>query len=309
MNNYVILCDSSCDLTADLRERFGIDDYLPGVLEFPDGHTEYSSLEWDKMSPVEFYTSMTKKSMYKTAIRSLADQKDFFEKYLSKGYDVLNVSLSSALSGTYGSCCIAAKELQEKYPDRKIICVDSQRYSGALALLLSKLGKMKKAGKSIDEVAQWAEDNKRRIHQMGTVDDLFFLRRMGRVSNVAAVMGSLVSIKPMADFDASGMNKIIGKAKGYKKFYEATIEYMKKTIENPEEQTIFISYSNRKPQAMQLKELIENEFHPKEIIMTTVCKACGASIGPGMATVFYMGPVASDDLSVEAKMLEEILNK
>ena len=168
---------------------------------------------------------------------------------------------------------------------------------------------MKKAGKSIDEVAQWAEDNKRRIHQMGTVDDLFFLRRMGRVSNVAAVMGSLVSIKPMADFDASGMNKIIGKAKGYKKFYEATIEYMKKTIENPEEQTIFISYSNRKPQAMQLKELIENEFHPKEIIMTTVCKACGASIGPGMAAVFYMGPVASDDLSREAKMLEEILNK
>ncbi len=201
MADYVILTDSSTDLTKDLRERFGIDDYLPGNINFPDGHTEDSTLDWENISPQDFYTSMSKDSMYSTSIKGLEVQEAFFEKYLKQGKDILNISLSHALSNTYDCCRKAASNLQEKYPDRKIICVDSLRYSGGDGLLCSIAGDMKKEGKSIDEVAQWLEDNKHRCHQTGTVDDLKFLAKMGRCSNVSAFMGSLINIKPIAEFN------------------------------------------------------------------------------------------------------------
>ncbi|MBQ1570810.1 MAG: DegV family protein, partial [Clostridiales bacterium] len=245
MADYVILTDSSTDLTKDLRERFGIDDYLPGNINFPDGHTEDSTLDWENISPQDFYTSMSKDSMYSTSIKGLEVQEAFFEKYLKQGKDILNISLSHALSNTYDCCRKAASNLQEKYPDRKIICVDSLRYSGGDGLLCSIAGDMKKEGKSIDEVAQWLEDNKHRCHQTGTVDDLKFLAKMGRCSNVSAFMGSLINIKPIAEFNRDGMNQIITKVTGYKKLFAAMIEYMKATIE-PNPKRIFVSHTFRK---------------------------------------------------------------
>ena len=308
MADYVILTDSSTDLTKDLRERFGIDDYLPGNITFPDGHTEDSTLDWENISPQDFYTSMSKDSMYSTSIKNTEIQEAFFEKYLKQGKDVLNISLSHSLSNTYDCCRKAASNLQEKYPDRKIIVVDSLRYSGADGLLCSLAGDMKKEGKSIDEVAQWLEDNKQRCHQTGTVDDLKFLAKMGRCSNVSAFMGSLINIKPIAEFNRDGMNQILTKVTGYKKLFAAMIEYMKATIE-PNPKRIFVSHTFRKAQWLQLQELIREEFHPEEIIPTTVCMANGSSIGPGMVVAFYMGKEISEGLVEETKILEEIKSK
>ena len=135
MADYVILTDSSTDLTKDLRERFGIDDYLPGNITFPDGHTEDSTLDWENISPQDFYTSMSKDSMYTTGIKNIELQEAFFEKYLKQGKDILNISLSHALSNTYDSCRKAASNLQEKYPDRKIYIVDSLNASSGQGLL------------------------------------------------------------------------------------------------------------------------------------------------------------------------------
>ena len=308
MADYVLLTDSSTDLTKDLRERFGVDDYLPGNITFPDGHTEESTLDWESISPQDFYTSMSKDSMYSTGIKGLEVQEAFFEKYLKQGKDILNISLSHALSNTYDSCRKAAENLKEKYPDRKIICVDSLRYSGADGLLVSIAGDMKKEGKSIEEVAQWLEENKHRCHQTGTVDDLKFLAKMGRCSNVSAFMGSLINIKPIAEFNRDGMNQIITKVTGYKKLFAAMIEYMKATIE-PNPKRIFVSHSFRKAQWLQLQELIREEFHPEEIIPTTVNMANGSSIGPGMVVAFYMGKEISEGLVEETKILEEIKAK
>ena len=100
MADYVILTDSSTDLTKELRERFGITDYMPGNITFPDGHTEDSTLDWENISPQDFYTSMSKDSMYTTGIKNIEAQEAFFEKYLKQGYDILNISLSHALSNT-----------------------------------------------------------------------------------------------------------------------------------------------------------------------------------------------------------------
>ena len=308
MADYVLLTDSSTDLTKELRERFGVDDYLPGNITFPDGHTEDSTLDWESISPQDFYTSMSKDSMYTTGIKNIEVQEAFFEKYLKQGKDILNISLSHALSNTYDMCRKAAANLQEKYPDRKIIVVDSLRYSGGDGLLVSFAGEMKKAGKSIDEVAEWLENNKQKCHQTGTVDDLKFLAKMGRCSNVSAFMGSLINIKPIAEFNRDGMNQIITKVTGYKKLFTAMIEYMKATIE-PEPKRIFVSHSYRKAQWLQLQELIKEEFPTAEIIPTTVNMANGSSIGPGMVVTFYMGKEISEGLVEETKILEDIKAK
>ena len=308
MADYVILTDSSTDLTKDLRERFGIDDYLPGSITFPDGHTEDSTLDWENISPQDFYTSMSKDSMYTTGIRNIEVQEAFFEKYLKQGKDILSISLSHSLSNTFDGCRKAAQNLQEKYPDRKIICVDSLSYSGGDGLLCSFAGEMKKAGKSLEEVAEWLENNKHRCHQTGTVDDLKFLAKMGRCSNVSAFMGSLINIKPIAEFNRDGMNQIITKVTGYKKLFSAMIDYMKATIE-PEPKRIFVSHTFRKAQWLQLQELIRENFPSAEIIPTTVNMANGSSIGPGMVVAFYMGKEISEGLVEETKILEEIKAK
>lgn len=305
MGDFVILTDSSTDLTKDLRERFGVTDYLPGIVVFPDGKKEYSTLDWELMSPDEFYGSMTKDALYTTGINSREIQEEFFEKYLKQGLDILNISLSSALSGTYSQCKSVAEKLKEKYPERKIIVVDSIRYSGGLGLLVTYACDMKKEGKSIEEIADWLNANKYRLHQCGTVDDLNFLKKSGRVSNVAAFMGSLINIKPMAECDRTGMNQIIGKVTGYKKMFAAALEYMKRTME-PNPKRVFVSHTFRKAQWIQMQELIKENFHPDEIIATRVNMANGTSIGPGMIIAFYLGTEMSEGLAEETKIFNEI---
>ena len=308
MADYVLLTDSSTDLTKDLRERFGVDDYLPGNINWPDGTTHDSTLDWEEISSQDFYMSMGKDSMYSTGIKNLEIQEAFFEKYLKQGKDILNVSLSHSLSNTYDSCRKAAENLKEKYPDRKIICVDSLRYAAGDGLLVSIAGDMKKSGASLEEVAEWLENNKHRCHQTGTVDDLKFLAKMGRCSNVSAFMGSLINIKPIAEFNRDGMNQIITKVTGYKKLYKAMIEYMKVTIE-PDPKRIFVSHSFRKAQWLEFQKLVAEEFPSAEIIPTTVNMANGSSIGPGMLVAFYMGKEISEGLVEETKILEEIKAK
>ncbi|MCM1307472.1 MAG: DegV family protein [Butyrivibrio sp.] len=309
MRDYVILCDGACDLPLELRERFGIADYLPGNITSPDGTTAVTDMDWKNTTPADFYGSMSKKSIYRTSIRSLATQVEFFEKYLEQGYEILNLSLSTALSGTYANCVNAAKELKDKYPDQRVVCVDTLRYAGAIAILASKAGEMKKAGKTLDEVAKWVEDNKHKIRQIGTVDDLSFLKAMGRITGVAAFMGNLVGIKPLAEVNRKGENQVIAKTKGYNGLYELSVEYIKRMSEDIANQRVVISYTNRKAQALKMKELVEENFHPKEILMLVVGQTCGASIGPGMVNVFFMGPETSEGLVEETKVLNEIMGK
>ncbi|MBE7067304.1 MAG: DegV family protein [Ruminococcaceae bacterium] len=306
MNKYVIIPDTSCDLTADLRERFDFPDYLRGVITFPDGHSERINLDWETISPTEFYESMKdKKSQYKTSAVNPDETLEIFEKYLSMGYDVLSLSLSSALSSTYNVCLQAAKLALEKYPDRKIICIDSLRYSTSLALLAVLAGQKKQEGLSLEEVAEWVENNKHCIHQMGPMDDLFFLCKTGRISNFKAFFGTLVGVNPMADFNRNGMSEVLIKCKGKQNAFDTTIKYMKRTGIDLDKQLIFIAHSNRYQQALRLKEMIEQEINPAEIIITNVGMACGASIGPGLCAAFYFGkPISENNVEEKAIMKE-----
>lgn len=307
MNNYVIIPDTSCDLTADLRARFDITDYLCGVITYPDGHSERVNLDWETITPKEFYESMKdKKSLYKTGAVNPDEALEVFEKYLSQGQDILSISLSSALSSTYNVCLQAAKIAMEKYPERKIICIDSLRYSTALALLVILAGEKKKEGLSLEENAKWVEENKHTIHQMGPMDDLFFLCRTGRISNFKAFFGSLIGVNPMADFNRNGMSEVLIKCKGKQIAFDTTIKYMKETGIDLNKQLLFIAHSNREQQAKRLAELVKENFSPKEIFITDVGMACGSSIGPGLCAVYYVGKPISENNKDEKAIMKAL---
>ncbi|MGN0452645.1 MAG: DegV family protein [Ruminococcus sp.] len=310
-SSFVIISDSSCDLSKELRDRFAVADYVPGHVFFPDGSDRLADLDWKDISPEEFFKMVGDKKLnpMTTSTPSIPEITDIMEKYLSKGKDILAIVLSTGISGTYGVFVNAKKELETKYPDRKIIVIDSLRYSTSLALLCVYAAGLRNMGKSIDEVAQWVEENKECIHQIGWMDDLYFCKRMGRVSGTAAVMGTLVGVKAMADFNHEGKSQVIGKTRGYKNAYNACIDYMKATIINPETQIVFIAETLRKKEAEELRALIEAEIKPREIIMTTVGQSCGPSIGPGLVAAFYFGKKISENLEREQKILAEIVKK
>lgn len=307
MNDFVIIPDSACDLTADLRERFGIEEYLHGVVYFPDGRTIPADLDWGIISPKEYYNSMKeRKILYKTASVPVGEIQKVFEKYLKQGKDIISISLSSALSTSYNACEMVAKELLEKYPDRKIFCIDSLRYSTSLALLTVMGCKKKEEGATVEDVAAYLNETRHCIHQMGPMDDLFFLVKMRRISNFKAFFGTLVGVNPMADFNRKGMSEVLVKFKGKRAAFAATLEYMEQTGINIKDQTIFISHSNRYEAACQLKTMIEERFTPKEIIICSVGMVCGAAIGPGLCAVYYHGKPISEDLAEEKEIMAKI---
>ena len=308
MSKFAIISDASCDLVKPLRERFGIDDYIDTIVYLPDGTPIKADIDWETYNPKEFFESMRdKKTVYRTACAATGDITRVFEKHLVEGEDILMLTLSSALSGTYQTCELVKNQLLQKYPERKIICVDSMRYSTALSMLVIEAAFKREEGLSIEETAEYIDKNKHKLHQCGPMDDLFFLCKTGRVSNFKALFGTLVGINPVADFNRNGLSEVLGKFKGKKLAFDAVIKYMKETITNPSEQIIFVAHSNREAPAELLKEMIIKEFNPKEVIINSVGMSCGASIGPGLCAAFYWGKEISEDFSSEKEIMKQII--
>ncbi len=308
MSDFVIIPDASCDLIKPLRERFGIDDYIHSIVYLPDGTSIVADIDWEVYNPNEFFESMKdKKVTYRSGCATTGEIIKVYEKYLEAGKDILSITLSSALSGTFQTFELVKNQLLLKYPERKIICVDSLRYSTALSMLVIEAALKRDQGFSIEETAEYIENNKHRLHQCGTMDDLFFLCKTGRISNFKAFFGTLVGINPAADFNRFGLSEVLGKFKGKKQAFDAIIKYIEKTIVNPEDQIIFVAHSNREAAAEVLKDLIIEKFNPKEVIISSVGMSCGASIGPGLCAAFYWGNEISSDFSVEKGIMNKII--
>ena len=309
MKPFVIIADITCDLIAELRERFDVE-FVPGHMKMPDGTDMQTKLEWTDFTSEEFY-SMLKKNPdgFATSPPNVMELQAAFEAHAQKGEPVLALAISSGLSGTYGFMVKAKEAVLEKYPDAKIELVDSLRYSTLLGLMAIHAAMLRDEGKSLEETAQWLRDNRNRFHQMGWLDDLSFVAKKGRVSNSAAFFGTLIGIKPLGDIDYNGLTTVLGKAKGEKSAYAAILKYMEETIENPEDQIIFVAQTNRLRQAKILKGMIEEKFRPREVILTDVFPACGINIGPGLMAAYYIGKPASEALAEEKALMERILQK
>ena len=309
MKKFVILPDVTCDLSEELRKKFDIE-YVKGHIVFPDKVEREGVLEWRYNTREEFYKDLKKNpNGYSTSPANIDEFKAAFIQYIKEGYDVLSLSISSALSGTYNFALKARDAVLEDYPNAKIICIDSQRYSNGFGLIAIYASLLRAEGKGIEEVAKIIEEKKNCFHEMGWLDDLSFVAKKGRLSNSKAFFGTLIGIKPLGEFNHQGLTTVIGKAKGEKKAYQAIMHYIEKTIENPSEQIILIAQTNHMKQALEFKEMLQNKFNPKEIIINDVFPSCGINVGPGLMAAFYMGKPISEDLKAETDIVNEVLQK
>ncbi len=309
MEKFAILSDSSSDLTEEIRKRFDID-YIEGHLQMPDGRSVPLCLNWtEDYQHDEFYAALKKGAEYATSPANVAEFAEKLTSYVKAGREVVAITISTALSGTYNFLIEAREQVLKEYPDAKIYCVDSLRYSILEGMMCVKASELRADGYSAEETYKWLEDNKNCYHQMGWLDDLSFVARKGRMSNSKAFFGQLVGIKPLGDISSNGLTTVIGKAKGAKAGFAAILDYMEATITDAKEQTIFVGTSDREKDADKLIELIKERFAPKEVIKSFVYPGCGVNIGPGLCAAFYFGKPISDDMKAEEAIMAKILEK
>ncbi len=212
--NYEIVTDSSANLTEELIEEYGI--HIISLFFILDGKEYSSYIKGEKTDISQFYHMMRDGKVMTTSTINMSACEEVFESILSKGKDVLYLGFSSALSGTYNTASITAKKLKEKYPDRKIYSIDTLSASMGEGLLVYHAAKKREEGKSIDDVKDWVLQNRLNLCHWFTVDDLFFLKRGGRISATTAIVGTALSIKPILHVDDEGKLVPVGKVRGIK---------------------------------------------------------------------------------------------
>lgn len=287
MPNYVLFTDSSCDLPAALAEEMQLH-VLPLSVHL-DGDNYKNYLDEREISYRDFYARIPSAKEIKTNAVNQQDFIDAMEPVLRAGADVLYVGFSSGLSGTYSAGALAARELQEKYPDRKIYAVDSLCASLGQGMLLHLAWKRQQAGATIDELRAYLEETKLHLCHWFTVNDLFHLKRGGRVSAATALIGSMLSIKPVMHMDDEGHLAVVSKARGRKASLKQLVEEMKKSAIEPETQEIFICHGDALAEAEALGETIRRELHVKNVIINYVGPVIGAHTGPGVISIFFLG--------------------
>lgn len=308
MNPYIILTDVTCDLSPAIREQFGITDYVHGYVSISDGRELKTQLDWSLISREDFYSCLGDRRMQvSTAPASPEEYYEIFKKYAAAGCDVVSISISSKISSTYNVAVGAAERVTAEYPERRIRYVDSLRMSGSMGLLVCYAHELQKQGKTMDEVVDWLESNRMRVHQMGPIDDLMFIARRGRISTGKAIMGSFAGVKPMGDCNRDGYVTVLTKAKGMKKALNATVAYVKEVATHVEEQYLLIVHSNREEYAELLREKLETELHPKAVLVSDSYAASGTNIGPGMVGVYFLGDEVSEELAVEKEIMNRIM--
>lgn len=309
MEKFVIVADVNCDLGKELREKYDVE-YVPGHYTTPDGKEHLAHPDWEGTTPSQFYKELrAKPNDYTTSPPNVSEWAEVLEKHVKEGTGVLAVTISAALSGAFGFLTQAVAQVKEKYPEAQIRTIDSRRFSSGHGLLCVYASMLRAEGKTLDETADWVQNNLNRFHQAGWLDDLSFVAKKGRLTAAKAFFGSLMGLKPIGEFDKNGLTTVIGKAKGEKQAYPVLLQYIEQTIENPEEAVIFIATADRMAQAEKYKEMLEEKFHPKAIYINYVHPSCGINVGPGLMAAYYMGKPISEGLEEERKLISELLAK
>ena len=284
--SFKIITDSSCDFTKAQYEELGLR-YAPLTLlykgEQHDSFTEETELK-------SFYNGIRDGEMPTTSAVNPEGWASVMEPVLAAGEDVLALCFTSGLSTTYQSAVIAASELQEKYPHRKIRVVDTLCAALGQGLLVWYACRKRDQGLDLDAVAQWVEDNKLRLCHWVTVDDLDHLKRGGRVSATTAFVGGLLNIKPIIHVDNDGKLDTVGKVRGRKAAMEYLVKQMAATASADENETITIAHGDCPEDAAALEALVRKSCpYVKNVITGYVGGVIGAHTGPGVLVLFFLG--------------------
>ena len=284
MNEFVILSDSCHDLPKALAEKLEI-----GVAPLSVAYDENTVFDDGTMDPHDFYEGIRAGKMPKTSAVNLEGWARLMEPAMKAGKDVLALCISSALSTTYQSAVIAGDELMEKYPGRKVLVVDTLSAAVGMGLLVWNAAMMRNEGRDIETVRAWVEEHKLNVCHWVTVNDLMHLKRGGRVSATAALLGTMLQIKPVMHMDDEGHLIPVSKARGRKASLQALVQQMAETAVEPEKQTVFICHGACIDDAEYTASLIREKTGAKTIIINYVGPVIGAHTGPGVVSIFFLG--------------------
>ena len=281
--SYQIITDSCCDLTDAQLQQYGVTCANLTVLYNGENHQNFS----DPAAVKAFYDELRGGTMATTAACNPDDWAQLMTPALKEGRDVLVMAFSSGLSTTYQSAVIAAKELQEEYPHRKICVVDTLCAALGQGLLVHHACKKRGESMPIEELAAWLDENKRNVCHWVTVDDLSHLKRGGRISATTALVGTMLNVKPIIHVDNDGHLISCAKVRGRK----AALEYLaKKFAETATDfDTVFIGHGDCPEDAAALEATLREKHAIREIITGYVGPVIGAHTGPGVLVVFFMG--------------------
>lgn len=286
MNRFKLVTDTSADLPRDYLEQNDIT--VLSLAYIIDGET----YGWENpMDDHEFYSKMRKGSMPTTSQVNMGDATELFEELIKEYDEILCVSFSSGLSGTYNSVAVAAQNVCEAHPQKKIRVVDTKAASLGQGLMVDYALKMRNEGKSLDETADFLEQNYNHFVHVFTVDDLNHLYRGGRVSRATAFVGTLANIKPILHVDDQGHLINIGKVRGRKKSLIELVNLMEKKIGDhvKDNQRIFISHGDSAEDAQFVAEEVKKRFGIDSFLINYVGPTIGAHSGPGTIALFFYG--------------------
>ena len=283
MRDFVIVTDSSADLAPETCAALGIRTVQLEVLV--EGEPACAN---DAVDIQAIYEQFRAKKNATTSAVNIDAFLALFGEILKEDVDILYLGFSSGLSSTFSSGRVALAELSEKYPDRKLYAVDTLCASMGQGLLVYLAAKMKQGGADIDAVRDWAEENKLSLVHWFTVDDLFFLKRGGRISAATAVVGSLLAIKPVMHVDNEGKLVKVTTARGRRGSIDALFNKMKETMYESNE-TVFISHGDCIADAEYLADRIRNEMGIADVQINYVGPVIGAHSGPGTLALFFLG--------------------
>lgn len=284
MRDYIITVNSTVDTGKEWLEERNVP-VIP--LKYTIDGQEYTDMYG--LSDKEFFQKLREGKMSVTSQINPEEAKEMLEPYVKEGKDVLHLAFSSALSGTCNSMKIAAEELQEEYPEAKVIVVDTLCACMGEAMLLYYALKQKEAGKTIEEVAQWVEENKLHVCHNVTVDDLFHLHRGGRVSKTAAVLGTMVKVKPIIHMDDNGALQVIGKERGRKKSLHKIVDMAVERSKGWDNEIIMITHGDCLEDAEYVAKLVREKMGIENVFIHNIGTVIGSHTGPGVVATFCMG--------------------
>ena len=282
--DYVIISDGNCDLTLEQAQALGV-----GLLPMPfmvDG-VAFTGERESSMDPEEFYRRMREGAVTKTTQKSPHDYKEAFRPHLEAGKAILSVSMASILSATYNSSLIAREELLEEFPNATIICIDSELISLAQGMLVELIARRRAAGDSIQKVAAFAEEFKKHICVYLTVDNLKYLHRGGRLSGTSAMMGTLMSIKPILRINGEGRLVAHSKVRGRKQSLDTLVKIAQEHFSREYYDKIYLLGSSIDDELRSVGEALKKSCGTQNVELATVGFSVGCHAGPGVVGLTF----------------------
>ena len=287
MSNFKIITDSTCDLPPHVIKELKIH-VIP--MEYTlDGFNQFQDIFDQGEKTKAFYNHLKDGKKPATSMVNTQRYIDIFSSYLDQERDVLHISFSSGLSGSHNASRMAAEELKEIYPERKIIIIDSKAASIGQGLLVYHAAVLKNQGMEMSELVGWIEDNINQVRHWFTVEDLHHLKRGGRIGVITANVGTVLNIKPILSVDADGKLMNVCKVMGRKKSLNELLNRMKAEAITPEEQIVIIGHGDSLEDALLLEKKIRQALHVKEVILTYIGPIIGSHTGPGMVGLTFLG--------------------